>query len=69
MATISEYLKTFPKEAWKLGIYQALGKDLTEELNQAGCELHIHDDLKTYHFTNLTEELQTKIDLKKISNL
>lgn len=49
-----------------MAIYNALGEELTNELDSTGCELIIHDDLKSYEFTNITPELQSKIDAKKI---
>jgi len=66
MATIAEFGRNFPKRVRKMAIYNALGEELTNELDSTGCELIIHDDLKSYEFTNITPELQSKIDAKKI---
>ncbi|MDP9079133.1 MAG: hypothetical protein M3O71_17030 [Bacteroidota bacterium] len=65
MGTIKDFGRDFPKKAYTAAIYKALGTDLTNELAQANCKLTIDDDLINYSFTNLTFELQEKIDLKK----
>jgi len=65
MGTMRDFGKDFPKKAYTAAIYKALGPDLTAELMQADSKLIIDDDLVNYSFTNLTFELQEKIDLKK----
>jgi hypothetical protein len=65
MASIAEFGKQFNKKAISAAIYKALGPDLTNELKHAGSVLTIDDDLDNYSFSNLTMELQEKIDLKK----
>ncbi len=65
MALIEEFGKQIPKKAIAIAIYKILGTDLTNELKHAGCVLTIDNDLENYSFSNLTMELQAKIDLKK----
>lgn len=65
MVTIHEMTEYLPKQLYKTAIYNALGEELTRELNDSGCELIIHDDLTTYEFLSITPALQTKIDAKK----
>lgn len=67
MGTINDAIEYWPKELRKRAMYNALGEDLTKELNDAGCELIINDDLETFEFLNITPELQAKIDAKKCS--
>ena len=65
MGSIKDFGKDFSKKAYTVAIYKALGPDLTNELMQANSKLIIDDDLQHYSFTNLSFELQEKIDLKK----
>jgi len=65
MGTIKDFGKDFSKKAYTAAIYKALGTDLTNELTHANSKLIIDDDLFHYSFTNLTFELQEKIDLRK----
>jgi hypothetical protein len=63
--TIDEFGKTFSKQALGVAINNALGEELVNELDAAGCELVIYDELERYEFTNITAELQVKVDSKK----
>lgn len=65
MASITDFGKQFNKKAIATAILKFLGPDLANELKQSGCVLTIDDDLESYSFSNLTMELQAKIDSKK----
>ncbi|MFB9841116.1 hypothetical protein [Mucilaginibacter ginsenosidivorans] len=50
-------------------IWNEIGPELKEELEAANCVMQIADDYGDYTYTNLTPELQAKIDAKKQESL
>lgn len=54
----------FPKNYIAELILKDLGADLVAELDDAGCELIIKDSLIEFKFTNITPELQGRVNAR-----
>lgn len=67
MGTIREVKEYFENNKDRILIYNSLGKELTDELNNHGAKLVITHQ-RTFYFENISEELQAKVDSKNTEN-
>ena len=66
---VYKYKDQFPKNYLEVLIYSELGEELLKELDNAGCELVLSEDMECFSFTNITPELQAKVDANQENTL
>jgi hypothetical protein len=64
MPGITEFCESHPKNILAFCVSNGLGENLFKELDAAGYQLFFIDSLEDYYFSNITADLQRKVDQK-----